>query len=42
VGHYSSVQADQSISIDHLQSGIYLVKIKTTNGLIQTKKISKE
>jgi hypothetical protein len=42
VGHYSSVQADQSISIDHLQSGIYLVKIKTINGLIQTKKISKE
>jgi hypothetical protein len=42
VGNYSSVAADQAIYIDHLQSGIYLVKIKTTTGVIQTKKISKE
>jgi hypothetical protein len=42
VGNYTSVAADQAIYIDHLQSGIYLVKIKTTTGVIQTKKISKE
>lgn len=42
VGNYASVAADQSISIEHLQLGIYLVKIKTTSGFIQMKKISKE
>jgi 1,4-alpha-glucan branching enzyme len=42
VGNYASVPADQSISIEHLQLGIYLVKIKTTSGFIQMKKISKE
>ncbi len=42
VGNYTSVAADQAIYIDHLQSGIYLVKIKTTTGVIQIKKISKE
>ena len=42
VGNYTSVAADQSISIEHLQLGIYLVKIKTTSGFIQMKKISKE
>jgi len=42
VSTYTSVAADQSIFIDQLQSGIYMVKIKTTTGSIQTKKISKE
>ncbi|WP_396196569.1 alpha-amylase family glycosyl hydrolase [Flavobacterium sp.] len=42
VGNYASVAADQSISIEHLQLGIYLVKIKTTSGFIQMKKISKK
>jgi hypothetical protein len=42
VGNYAAISADQVINIDYLQSGIYLVKIKTNTGLIQTKKISKE
>jgi hypothetical protein len=42
VSTYTSVAADQAILIDQLQSGIYLVKIKTATGSIQTKKISKE
>ena len=42
VGNYAAISADQVINIDYLQSGIYLVKVKTNTGLIQTKKISKE
>ena len=42
VGNYAAISADQVINIDYLQSGIYLVKIKTNKGLTQTKKISKE
>jgi hypothetical protein len=42
VSTYTSVDANQAIFIDQLQSGIYLVKIKTATGSIQTKKISKE
>jgi 1,4-alpha-glucan branching enzyme len=42
VGNYAAISADQVINIDYLQSGIYLVKIKTNAGLTQTKKISKE
>ena len=42
VGNYAAISANQVINIDYLQSGIYLVKVKTNTGLIQTKKISKE
>ncbi len=42
VGNYAAISANQVINIDYLQSGTYLVKVKTNTGLIQTKKISKE
>jgi hypothetical protein len=39
---YNSVIAQNEIPIEFLENGIYFVKIKTSDGLVETKKLIKE